>query len=73
MSTSATCCIAPVEQGRAAINALAPLTHAQPALFALEYALARQWMHWGVIPTVVVADGLGALVAAVVAGRVHAR
>jgi acyl transferase domain-containing protein/glutamate-1-semialdehyde aminotransferase len=59
---------APVEQGRAAINALAPLTYAQPALFALEYALARLWMHWGVTPTVVVADGVGELVAAVVAG-----
>jgi acyl transferase domain-containing protein/glutamate-1-semialdehyde aminotransferase len=41
---------------------------AQAAVFAVEYALACLWMHWGVAPAVVVGDGAGELVAAVVAG-----
>ena len=36
--------------------------------FAEEYALARLWIHWGVKPTAVLGTGIGALVAATVAG-----
>ncbi|MEV5835293.1 MupA/Atu3671 family FMN-dependent luciferase-like monooxygenase [Nocardia sp. NPDC052112] len=41
---------------------------AQPALFAVEYALARTWLHLGVRPASMIGHSLGEYVAAVIAG-----
>jgi amino acid adenylation domain-containing protein len=40
---------------------------AQPAIFALEYALAKQWMSWGVQPQAMVGHSVGEFVAACLA------
>ena len=38
------------------------------SLFAFEYALARLWMSWGIVPDAVLGEGVGEFVAACIAG-----
>ena len=40
----------------------------QPALFVIEYALARLWMSWGIEPAAMIGHSLGEYVAACLAG-----
>ncbi len=51
-----------------AADRLTPMRVSQPALFSVEYALARLWQAWGVTPEVVLGHSLGAYVAATIAG-----
>jgi thioester reductase-like protein len=41
--------------------------YTQPILFAVEYALARLWMSWGIKPSLMIGHSLGEYVAAVIA------
>lgn len=41
---------------------------AQPAIFSVDYALAKLWMHWGVQPAALLGHSLGEYVAACLAG-----
>ncbi|WP_309110860.1 type I polyketide synthase [Saccharothrix sp.] len=47
---------------------LATMSVGQPAVFAVEYALAKLWMSWGITPSAVVGHSLGAYAAAAIAG-----
>ncbi|MEP7010522.1 MAG: amino acid adenylation domain-containing protein [Acidobacteriota bacterium] len=42
--------------------------NAQPALFVVEYALARLWMEWGIEPAAMLGHSIGEYVAACLAG-----
>ena len=52
----------------AATKALNETRLAQPALFVIEYALARLWQHWGIQPTAMIGHSIGEYVAACLAG-----
>ncbi|MCP4117666.1 MAG: aminotransferase class III-fold pyridoxal phosphate-dependent enzyme [Desulfobacteraceae bacterium] len=42
--------------------------HTQPAMFAVEYALAELWRSWGIRPSMVMGHSIGEYVAACIAG-----
>jgi acyl transferase domain-containing protein len=43
----------------------------QPAMFVIEYALAKLWMQWGLVPDAMIGHSLGEYVAACLAGVFH--
>ncbi|AVH74386.1 type I polyketide synthase [Nostoc sp. 'Lobaria pulmonaria (5183) cyanobiont'] len=49
-------------------NLLDEAAYTQPALFALQYALAELWRSWGIVPDLVMGYSLGEYAAACVAG-----
>ncbi len=51
-----------------ATEALNETAYTQPALFAIEYALASQWQSWGIKPDIVMGHSVGEYVAACIAG-----
>ncbi len=55
-------------QDAATAAALDRPSYALPALFTLEYALAKQWESWGVVPTAVIGHSAGEYAAACIAG-----
>ncbi|MEO8211119.1 MAG: acyltransferase domain-containing protein, partial [bacterium] len=50
------------------LNPINETTYTQPALFAIEYALAKLWMSWGITPSVMMGHSAGEYVAACLAG-----
>ncbi|MEO1187199.1 MAG: acyltransferase domain-containing protein, partial [Cyanobacteria bacterium J06636_27] len=47
---------------------LTDTANAQPAIFIIEYALAKLWMSWGINPEVAIGHSIGEYVAATIAG-----
>jgi len=56
------------EQYLEAVQRLSQTALTQPALFVVEYALAKLWMAWGIQPQAMIGHSLGEYVAACLAG-----
>jgi acyl transferase domain-containing protein/acyl carrier protein len=55
-------------QDRGSIFSLHQTAYTQPALFIVEYALAKLWMSWGIQPRGMIGHSIGEYVAATLAG-----
>jgi acyl transferase domain-containing protein/acyl carrier protein len=61
--------IYPSEDNKEAATAqLGQTSLTQPALFVIEYALAKLWMSWGILPQAMIGHSIGEYVAASLAG-----
>lgn len=58
----------PTGEQTAALHKLTETWITQPALFVVEYALARLWMSWGVKPAAMIGHSVGEYVAATLSG-----
>jgi acyl transferase domain-containing protein/aryl carrier-like protein len=58
----------PLESAQDAAARLKQTMFTQPALFVVEYALAKLWMSWGVSPRAMIGHSIGEYVAACLAG-----
>jgi phthiocerol/phenolphthiocerol synthesis type-I polyketide synthase E len=56
------------EENSPALQEIHRTLWAQPALFVIEYALAKLWMSWGIVPESMMGYSIGEYVAACVAG-----
>jgi phthiocerol/phenolphthiocerol synthesis type-I polyketide synthase E len=56
------------EDGSPAMQEIHRTLWAQPALFVIEYALAKLWMSWGIVPESLMGYSIGEYVAACLAG-----
>jgi amino acid adenylation domain-containing protein len=59
---------APAEEADAASEQLKQTMFTQPAIFCVEYAMAKLWLHWGIRPTAVIGHSVGEFTAACIAG-----
>ena len=55
-------------KGDAPLQEINQTQYTQPAIFALEYALAQMWLSWGIRPNLVMGHSVGEYVAATIAG-----
>jgi amino acid adenylation domain-containing protein len=63
--------IYPNENGQATSDSASRINqtiYAQPAIFAIEYALAQLWISWGIVPSAMVGHSVGEYVAACLSG-----
>ena len=59
---------APEDQREQMTERLKDTSLAQPAIFAMGYALAKQWAHWGIRPDAMLGHSIGEFAAATIAG-----